>query len=85
MVRRLPARAEGRGKVKAMNEIAAHFAMLMEEEEQLRIGATSDEHAHMRVMRVLAEYEKLRSALEDISYAGHVGFCRRRAQRALGK
>lgn len=26
-----------------------------------------------------------RAALDDISYAGHVGYCRRRAQRALGK
>lgn len=44
-----------------------------------------DYNAELLLMHAWWQLQEYHSALEDIEHAGHVGYCRRRAQRAMGK
>ena len=48
-----------------MSNIATHFEMLMDPEEQERIGVTPERDEHMRVMRTLSAYQELREVIKE--------------------
>ena len=58
-----------------MNDIQTHFDMLLSREEQERIGVTPDKSDSIRVMRVLAEYDRLLSENARLA-AGTFTLCR---------